>query len=315
MEKISEYIKTLHKKYEKYLPSRKFTRIIFLTFIILVVLITLFFFLSKKESFNIKDNQANLKTEDQTVLELIQNDTDGDTIPDWEEALWGTNKYKKSTFDGIEDNLYIENKKKDLDIEQERGDKTLTETDKFARQFFSAYAALKTSGEIDDQTINSFSNALGQNMTNPNIQNRYTEKDIKVSALEDTEDARIDYYITLKKLFETYSAKGLGDELDIVNNDLTVYSSTNKNTGQNQELLIIAQAYKDFAEKVIKVSVPESLAVHHLKIANSANNTGISVENMTKIINDPLVGLSGLSQYEKYSDDLVTAVEELETAL
>ena len=54
---------------------------------------------------------------------------------------------------------------------------------------------------------------------------------------------------------------------------------------------------------------------YHLHIANSSNNTGISVSNMAKITSDPVVGLSGLSQYQKYSDDLVKAVTDLETFL
>ena len=37
------------------------------------------------------------------------------------------------------DNVYIENKKKELNIEQELNDTTLTETEKFAREFFTAY--------------------------------------------------------------------------------------------------------------------------------------------------------------------------------
>ena len=65
----------------------------------------------------------------------------------------------------------------------------------------------------------------------------------------------------------------------------------------------------------MQMSVPQSLADYHLRIANSANNTGISVSNMEKIVNDPIIGLSGLSQYQKYSDDLVKAVTDLETFL
>ena len=63
------------------------------------------------------------------------------------------------------------------------------------------------------------------------------------------------------------------------------------------------------------MSVPQSLADYHLRIANSANDTGISVLNMGKVANDPIVGLSGLSQYQKYSDNLVKAVTDLETFL
>jgi len=36
---------------------------------------------------------------------------------------------------------------------------------------------------------------------------------------------------------------------------------------------------------------------------------------MKEIINDPLVGLTGISQYQKYSADLVKIVEDLQTEL
>ena len=62
-------------------------------------------------------------------------------------------------------------------------------------------------------------------------------------------------------------------------------------------------------------SVPESLVEYHLQIANSSNNLSISVSNMAKVTNDPIVGLSGISQYQKYSEDLVQAVEDLESIL
>ena len=78
---------------------------------------------------------------------------------------------------------------------------------------------------------------------------------------------------------------------------------------------MIAQAYKDFANEVIKTTVPSNLSTEHLKIANSANNTSISVGGMTKIIADPIAGLSGVSQYQEYSDNLVKAVGELETKI
>jgi len=296
------------------MPSKKFTRTIGVTFSIFVIIFLVFFVLSKKESFSLKNSDGGIQVEDQTVLDHVKTDTDADGIADWEEALWGTDKNRKVTFNGVPDNVYIENKKKDLNIEQERGDKTLTETEQFAREFFSAYTALKSSGDVTDESINNFSNALGQRIANPNLINRYTESNIKTDT-DESEDNKALYYQKLKNLFDTYRAKGIGDELDIVNNDLSVYSSDKTNTTQNDQLISIGRAYQEFASKVLLIPVPISLIEQHLKIANAANNTGISVQNMAKVITDPLVGLSGLSQYEKYSGDLVSAVEDLENIL
>jgi hypothetical protein len=300
------------RKYSKYLPSKKFTLIMGSFVIVLAIIFFISFLTSKKESF-VNNNNTTLKTENQNVLDFIQIDTDLDSISDWEEALWGTDKNKKRTFNDIPDGTYIENKKKELNIEQEQNDRILTETDKFAREFFTAYTALRASGQVDEDTINNFSNALGQDIVNPDLIDTYLKTDMKVNNTDNT-NTREKYYSTIKNFFDNYRELGLGEELDIVNNELIIYGSTGESIQQNK-LLTIARAYKDFSEKVVAVNVPISLLDYHLKIANSANNIGISVSNMAKVINDPIVGLSGLSQYQKYSDDLVNAVEDLENAL
>ena len=298
---------------KKYLPSKKFTIIMGISSVILLFIFLIFFLLSNKENFFNKNKNARLNVENQTVLDFIQKDTDLDGIPDWEEALWGTDKNKKMSFGETPDNVYIENKKKELNIEQELNDTTLTETEKFAREFFTAYTALKSSGEIDDITINNFSNALGQKIINPNLIDKYLKENVKIGNTDNI-TAKEKYYETIKNLFESYVETGLGEELEIINNGLITYNSTNQNLEQDK-LLNIAIAYKEFSEKVMDTSVPESLVEYHLQIANSSNNLSISVSNMAKVTNDPIVGLSGISQYQKYSEDLVQAVEDLESIL
>lgn len=309
-------IKFLNKKYLTYLPSKKFTIILSIIIVLAVIIFVLFFKPSKKESVamgEIKNNTA-LKIENQTINDLIALDSDGDGVPDWEETLWGTDKNKKATFDGMPDTTYIENKKKALNIEQSVNVNKLTETDKFAREFFTSFSAMKTSG-TDPNTINGFSNALGQKIANPILIDVYTETDIKIDNSDTSNDlgTKLKYYEGIQKLFTTYKSAGIGDELDIVNKGLA-NGTTNTPTSYNK-LPLIATAYQNFAKKIMDLSVPSSLTTFHLQIANSANNTGISVQNMSQMINDPLVGLEGLTQYQKYSDSLVKAVADLETAL
>jgi hypothetical protein len=277
----------------------------------------LFFSSSSKENFVIREtgNNVALKIENQTINDLMQKDSDGDGISDWEEALWGTDKNKIRTFDNISDATYIENKKKELNIEQSVNVSKLTETEKFAREFFTSFSAMKESGQVDQDTINSFSNALGQKIVNPALVDRYGEADIKIDT-DDNSDLvqKQKYYDTVKKLFESYAGTGIGDELDIVNSGLASSGTTN-NADPYRKLSVIANAYQDFAKKLMEIKVPGELTIYHLQIANSSNNTGISVMNMKEIVNDPLVGLQGLSQYQKYSEDLTKAVADLETVL
>ena len=308
----------INEKYLRYLPSKKFILIISAGVVLAVVIFMIFFMSSSGENFITGDKKENsaLKIENQTIISLIQNDSDGDGIADWEEALWGTDKNKKITFNDMPDATYIENKKKELKIESSINETKLTETEKFAREFFSSYSAMKSSGQIDSDTINSFSNALGQKIVNPALIDYYKETDVKTSTLDNVATKQ-KYYQDMQNLFKSYQSVGLGDELDIISKGLASNSAsgTTDNTDQYSRLSIIANAYQDFAKKIMEMNVPQSLVIYHLLIANSSNNTGISVANMEKIIDDPIVGLSGLSQYQKYSDDLVKAVADLETAL
>lgn len=309
----------LPEKYLKYLPSKKFAIIIGIVAVLSVIIFAIFFMSSGSESFSItgktKQDSA-VAIGNQTVEELIQKDTDEDGIPDWEEKLWGTDPNKKITFNDTTDATYIANKKKELKIEQSVDETKLTETDKFARQFFSSYSAMKSSGQIDGDTINSFSNALGQKIVNPNLIDRYTETDVKINTTDD-KTTRQKYYKDVKNLFQQYKGYGLGEEIDIISKGLAENSAngTADNTATYSKLATIGSAYQNFAKKIMELSVPQSLTDYHLRISNSANDTGISVINMQKIVSDPIIGLSGLSQYQKYSDSLVKAVADLETFL
>ncbi|OIO29477.1 hypothetical protein AUJ22_01330 [Candidatus Nomurabacteria bacterium CG1_02_31_12] len=302
------------EKYKKFLPSKKFVLIVSISIVLAVIIFVIFFMSSGGELFSIGGKKSNtpLKVENQTITELIQNDTDGDGIADWEEALWGTDKNKKITFSDMPDTTYIENKKKELKIEGSVNEKNLTETDKFAREFFTSYSAMKSSGQVDNEAINNFSSALGQKIVNPNLIDKYNETDIKINSIDDN-SSKLKYYENIKKLFKSYQSVGIGNELYIVSQGLT--SSSSSDTSQYAKLSTIATAYQDFAKKVIETRVPKSLTDYHLRIANSANNTGISVANLGKITNDPIIGLSGLSQYQKYSDNLIKTVADLEAFL
>jgi len=298
-------------KIKPYLPSKKFQKFIGGVFVIGIFIIVVFFiFSSQKESFS--NYNKNLEINQKTINDLVQQDTDGDGIPDWEEDLWGTDKNNKTTFEGIPDATYIENKKKALNAEQEINNKTLTETDIFAREFFSAYAALNSEG-ANPEIINNFSNALGQKIVSTKIENAYSQKDVQILAT-DSEDSHIEYYLKLQKEFNDYQDNGIGNELEIISNGLLSYTNQGK-VAESAELLLIGQTYQDFAKKIIAMRVPSQLVAIHLDIVNSSNNIGSSILEMTKVTSDPIIGLSALSAYQEHSRALVVAVAKLEELL
>lgn len=297
------------KKIKNYLPSKNFSIIAGISIVVISLFVGAFFVFGRSTTFVSK--KAKLALENKTVADLVVQDTDKDSIPDWEEALWGTDKNKKKTFNDTPDVVYIENKKKELKLESTVDENNATETDKFAQEFFAAYAALKANG-ADQNLINNFSSSLGQQIVTPKLIDKYTEKDIHL-ALTDSSEEKDRYYNEARSTFEDYEAEGLGSELEILSNAIITYDS--KGVASVEDLDLIGDYYEQAAEKIMALSVPASLTDIHLKIANSANNLGISVHNMTKVVLDPIVGLSGISAYQEYSDNLKNAVADLETTL
>lgn len=303
--------------FSKYLPSKRFFSIIGGVLLLAGVVFLIFFSSSKGQSFFSKGDKKTLTNKAaEDFSDFINMDSDSDGIVDWEEELWGTDKNKKITFADTPDATYIENKKKELDLEAAVNNENLTETEKFAREFFASYAALKSSGEVDKEAINSFSNALGESIINNDLSDKYRDTDLKITSEESLEKKQ-NYYLSLQNNFNKYKSEGLGDELVLAGSSVGTYSgiNTSDNKTEQEKLFKIGTAYKNFAKDILKTSVPESLAKYHLTIVNKAYNTGVSVQGMAQIISDPIVGLSGLSQYQKYSEEFVKAVEDLEAQL
>ncbi len=192
-------------KYSQYLPSKKFG--ITLGIILIIIIPLLFFFNSKEKPIATKEqNTVALQIENKTINDLIAKDSDGDGIADWEEEMWGTDKNNKMTFDGIPDTTYIENKKSELNLEKDITQTKLTETEKFAREFFTGFVAMKSSGEVDADTMNSFSNALGQKIVDPTLIDIYSEKNLKIDtrATSNSVESNQRYYAAVQALFQKY---------------------------------------------------------------------------------------------------------------
>lgn len=291
---------------KKYLPSKQFQKIFGSVLLIIIIGFSVFFFFNRKENFD-KKNQ--LALQGKSVLDITKTDTDGDGLYDWEESLWGTDKNNKFTYGEMSDSQYVENKRKDLNINKEINEKELTETDLFARQFFASYVALKATEGVNNEMINNFSKSLGNEIINQKIENLYEKKNVKINEKNDL-TAKKEYYLKIKNLYEKYKESGIGDELNIVSNELISYSE--KESAKYEELVLIGQSYQEFAKKIMEFYVPDDLIDYHIDIANNVHNTGIGVINMSKIISDPIIGMSGLSVYQEYSEKLIDSVDKLD---
>ena len=301
----------------KYLPSKKF---IVITLIIIgavgIPLAAINYYFSKKNNKGLVANMASImagKDIDQniTLNNLVQKDSDGDGLFDWEEALWGTNPNNKYTNEGITDGEFIAQKKKELVASEDgqtetQGEENLNETEKFSREFLATVTALKQTGNLNEGAISNIANVVGEKVGNSNLPNNYRVTDLN-KTYDVTKESQANFYNTIGDIYSKYREKGLGTELENVDTA----------TGQTDttELLRIGQAYQDFSNEMANLSVPNNLVPNTLDILNGSYNTGLAIKNLAQMADNPLVGLIGLTQYQKWSEQFITASEDLRTYL
>jgi hypothetical protein len=291
-----------NKNEKNFLPSKKFI-LITLSVTAIIAGVLLFFHYNKS---GIKID--NLQTRKSVAIrDLIDKDVDGDGIPDWEESLFGTSPYSKDTNnDGISDKEEINAKKKKLGNDGNTEDGSLNDTEKFAQEFFATIISLKESGNLNAETLSQLSTKLGESVgAQKDLDDIYSIEEINKAGPTSKKNL-IEYNTQFQKLISKYKGKNMGREVEIVANAMQ--------TGETSGLLdlsTIGKQYEDFAKEFIKIPVPFDIMNLHFRIANDFAKTGIATKTMAEIIDNPLAGLVGVSQYKKYSRNIDNELEEL----
>jgi len=253
-----------------------------------------------------------------TIKDLVNKDTDGDGILDWEEGLWGTDPTKKETTPGTPDKVAIENLKKQTGQNQQEqglpllknGDnqsiENLTQTDQFSRELFSTIATLNQNGIVDQATIDKLGASLAEKIQNPIIRKVFLISDIK-TINDNSVQAFINYNNALNSIFQkyptTYSVLDVLQEFIIDENsvDVSVLSKLNP---------IIEQSNKVMTA-MVKMNVPQSLSVLHLNFINTLQRLVENLSDIKLYDNDSIVALGGISKYKENTTQLESDLNNL----
>jgi hypothetical protein len=295
--------------FKKYLPSRKFIA----TLLVIIIFIALFFTVKEVISLLQKRKKGVTLGNKSTLIEttpasLIQKDSNNNGIPDYEEYMWGLDPTKN----GPENKEYILAKKKALvdsgDITTADDSQTITDNDILARQFLATIVSLQQTGELDSDSINSVSEALGKNIEATPIADVYTRNMMTVES--DSSAANKAYSTALTSLINSYSDADIGSELTFI-----IQGLSNKDPQALYAATTVAVAYQTFGQKLIKIPVPQSLAAIVLSMANNYEKTGESIKDLSKMLTDPITAMKAIINYKNYSDALANDLEKLSGAL
>jgi hypothetical protein len=291
-----------------------------------LLLIVAIGFLASQPSSSRYENKGlllNGKSVDAQVLgNITKKDSDGDGLKDWEEDLWGTDPRKKDTDgDGTDDGEEVDTGRNpniagpddeyqnDVFVKQTNTDfsnKELTETDKFAQNFFQNYISLRdSSGQLsENDKINLINASVGDIAGTYISAQNYTLSDLNIS--QDTDSVSARNYgnalgeIILKHSFETE------DELTIFNR-----SVTKNDVKEIEKLDPIINGYKNILKDSLAVSVPQDATNEHIVFIQSIASVTESIENMRVIYSDPIRAIAGIGGYEQGVELLKNAFGEM----
>ena len=243
-------------------------------------------------------------------------DTDLDSLPDWEEALWGMDLNKKDTDgDGVDDGAEVAKLKKEPGSEggnepREGSTGKLTETDKFSREFFSTIAALSQSGVLDQAAIEQIGVALAERIESSPQRKVFSLSDIKVSANDNTQSIK-KYKGSLENLQKKYPVKL---RVTDVFQEFIIDEDNNVDADVLSKLDTIIVPIKSITTDLLKIEVPRSLAPLHLDFVNVLQGLSENLSDIQLYNTDVILSLSGISQYNKNITALESANSSLENA-
>ncbi len=273
-----------------------------------IVFVSVLFFLHNKSSYTNQgqsDKNSGLTYDNGILKDLVNKDSDSDSIPDWEESLWGTDPHKKETTPGIPDKVAIDNMKQanGQDVSVAGGTSGGTQTDEFSRELVATMAALNQNGDMDQGTIDQLGANLAQKIAGAPVRKVYVMSDLKVTS--DVSIAAIQKYdtettiIVGNKYPKNQSVLGIlqGVTDDSGNLDATAFTKLDP----------IIQNTKSIIDGMLKVSVPASLAQGHLNLTNAFEKIYENLSDMELVDTDSVIAFSAIGQYDESNTSLDAA--------
>ncbi len=265
--------------------------------------------------------RVDAKTSEQLLKEYASKDTDADNLPDWQEALYGTNPNDPNSFKaGMSDGEAVAQglltpKSLASQVPEDDGsnfpgttpaDDSITA--QFSKKFFARYFSTRGSTPPNEQEMMRFVESAVQELSAEYIQpNTYLVRDVRVVAGSGRESL-LAYASQLEEAFAANTVLVDTDALTYFENAVLKNDAAGFDSLQN-----ISGAYKKIALAAIKIPVTAELRDTHLALVNSFMHMHESVGNMASVPTDPIRGLVGLGTYEQDASGMLGAFAHLTT--
>ncbi|MDO8407731.1 MAG: thrombospondin type 3 repeat-containing protein [bacterium] len=271
---------------------------------------------------------AEASTETALLQAIATKDSDGDGLPDWEEAIYGTDPHNPDSKNlGVTDSqavaqgLIIPKAIADVagpassatgavinpDLPPAPADNTLTAA--FAKNFFTIYMAavertggnLSTSDQADvaEQSLAALSSSI---VRAPDFK---SASDIVVAG--SGADAMKLFAASAEAVMNANTASANKSELQYLSD-----AAQNGDTSAVLRIVSLAKAYRGSAAGLAQLPVPSELAAEDLAVVNALARLSEITSDFARVDSDPLATMLALQQYPKVVIALVDAFIAIE---
>ncbi len=236
--------------------------------------------------------------------EVLDVDSDGDGLKDWEETLWGLDPHNPDTGNtGVPDAEKVRRKMKEIDTHALKGDSTNdignnqyatdTETDILSKKLFAEYVNLKQSGNFNDDSINKAMMNLISEIKDKKETKYFFAKDLKTFSDSDKLSARKygNSFASIRnkydKLYMENPIVGTEDPASIMSPEFA------------KSITRASDLYLKMTQELSKLEVPNGLVDTQTKILNNYKTSAEGLKGFSSLGQDPIVAMIGL---QKHSD-------------
>lgn len=235
--------------------------------------------------------------DNRTISEVVDADSNGNGIPDWQERLWGLDPTVLYT-NGVSNKELIEQKRMTLGIQTTTEESApLTDLDRLARDLYSLSATLGT--EIDSQTTESITARLSGSVDIKNLANKYKLADLRTVPTSPASLAQYNQALTATVQHINTDAPGIEIAITAIE------------TGDYSDIPTLSQsvtAYATAAKALKKITVPNGVAAYHIDLINGLAGMAESFVYLQYIDSDNTKALSGITLYKNHNTMFLTAV-------
>lgn len=245
---------------------------------------------------------------EELLREYAARDTDGDGLPDWQEALYGTDPNNpQSAVPGVLDGDAVAQgliqpkvatqEEEETDIDSIPGTIAApnTLTDRFAQAFLTQYLQNRGANVPSQEEMLRFVEAgVSDLVSNANFPDTYSITDIKISSLSGKSGLET-YAAAAEKVFVTH-------RVAVEKNELMYFSDALRgDSSAISKITQIQKAYASIAKALVMVPVPTEARQAHLSLVNSLSHLSRVSGYMATIDTDPLQALIGIATHDTYT--------------